>query len=136
MSKPTIEIIAEKICNILDGYPDILFAAIFGSAAHNRLTPSSDIDIAAAGNRLLTYEEKIELSLALSRALTKEVDLIDLQAVSGLILQEALCSGKIIFNRSPALYASLLKKMWYNQADMMPHTKMILKRSCQRFING
>ncbi|MBU0967463.1 MAG: nucleotidyltransferase domain-containing protein [Proteobacteria bacterium] len=136
MSQPTIEIIVKKIRNILDGYPHIIFAAVFGSAAHNRLTPLSDVDIAAAGNRLLTYEEKIDLSLSLSRSLRHEVDLIDLQAVSGLILQQALCSGEIILNRSPVLYASLLKKMLYNQADMMPHTKMILKKSCQRFISG
>gem|GEM_PF-4307950 len=33
----------------------------------------------------------------------------------------------------PPLLAELLKKMWYNQADMMPHTTMIMRKQVRRF---
>jgi hypothetical protein len=31
--------------------------------------------------------------------------------------------------------ADLLKKMWYNQADMMPLTTMIMRKQVHRFIH-
>ena len=131
-----IDIIAKKTREVLDNFPDVFFATIFGSAVHDRLTPSSDVDIAVAGKRSLSYEERVGLQIALSHGLNYEVDLIDLQAVSGLILKEVLCSGKVVLNKVPAIYAQLMKKMWYNQEDMMPNTKMILKKKCLRFVNG
>ena len=83
-----------------------------------------------------SFEERLDLQIALSRGLNYELDLIDLQAVSGIILKEGLCSGRIVVNKAPSIYAHLMKKMWYNQADMMPNTKMILKKKCLRFVNG
>jgi len=58
--------------------------------------------------------------------LKKEVDLVDLQDVSGLILEQALCKAVIVKNDDHELYARLLKRLWYNQADMMPYVKQIL----------
>ncbi len=125
----------ESIKKILSEFPEVLFATVFGSAVSDRLTSFSDVDIGVAGQRKLSYETRTDLTLSLSRVLHREVDLIDLHAVSGLILKEALCSGNIIKN-NPATYAFLLKKMWYNQADMMPHYKKILYHNCRNFFNG
>jgi len=105
----------DKIREILSKFPQIVFATIFGSAVSGRITSLSDVDIAIAGERELPYETRIDLCVSLSRALNREVDLIDLHTVNGLILKEALCSGTIIYRRNPAIYAGLLKKMWYNQ---------------------
>lgn len=64
-----------------------------------------------------------------------DVDLIDLQEVSGIILQQALCHG-VLIRSTPSTYVSLIRKMWYNQADMMPYTRRVLERHAQRFIRG
>jgi len=125
-----------RIQKILAAYPEILIAILFGSAGKGRLTAGSDIDIAVAAGHPLSYEQKNELHRALSRALPYEVDLIDLQSVSGVILQQALCTGVIVQKKSPAHLAALLKKMWFNQADMMPYTRLILKKHSERFVNG
>ena len=92
------------------------------------MTERSDVDIAVAGGRVFSAEEKVRLSQALSHALKREVDLVDLQAISGLILQQALCRGLIVKNDDHALYAGLLKRLWYNQADMMPYVRRILEQ--------
>ena len=136
MNQQPLNIINDKIREVLGKFPQIVFATVFGSAASGRITSLSDVDIAIAGERELPYETKIDLCVSLSKALNHEVDLIDLHAVSGLILKEALCSGTIIHRENPAIYAGLLKKMWYNQQDMMPHYRRILKNNCERFING
>jgi len=77
----------------------------------------------------------IEIACELSRVLGRNIDLVDLQSVSGPILQQALCRGEII-RSDDRIYPLLIKKMWFNQADMMPLTRMVLDRHCQRFING
>ena len=126
----------ERIRDVLNNFPEIHVAILFGSAVKNRLTPDSDIDIAVSGEHPLEYSQKSDLHYALSTVLSHEVDLIDLHEVSGLILRQVLGTGVIVKKDSTTLFAALLKKMWYNQADMMPHTLMILKKHCRRFAYG
>lgn len=127
--------IAQAILHVLRDFPEIVVAVLFGSAASDRLSPNSDIDIGIAAQRPLPLERKLELFAALARALPREVDLVDLQEVSGLILQQALCTG-VLLKSTPPVYAALMKRMWFNQADMMPNTKMILQKQAERFVNG
>ena len=117
-----------SIQKVLETFPEILIATLFGSAAQGRMTDTSDIDIAIACRQRLSCEEKMSLAAALETATQRSIDLVDLQQVSGPILQQALCTGRIILKKSPPLLAELLKRMWYNQADMMPHTTMIMRK--------
>ncbi len=128
--------IIQKCIETLKGFPAIQIATLFGSIANDRLTNNSDIDIAVAAEKPLSIDEKVNLHLALSKSIPREIDLIDLHIINGLILQNALCRGSIIKNSSPIILANLLKKMWYNQADMMPLTKQFLKHNALRFVNG
>lgn len=127
--------ITKNIQGTLEDYPDICLAILFGSAAKDRLTPRSDIDITVAANRPLSFKQRENLLVDLSGRVSQEIDLIDLHTISGLILSQALCHGIIIKTSTPLL-AALLKKRWYNQADMMPYTEMILKHRSRRFANG
>lgn len=120
----------------LTRFSDIKIAVLFGSAAKNRLTAISDIDLAVAAKTPLTMSEKTELHMALTESLTREIDLIDLQRIDGLLLQKVLCEGLVIKKESSELLAGLIKKMWYNQADMMPYVQMILKQHAHRFAHG
>ena len=128
------ELLAKKITEVLKGFPQVFFATLFGSAAKGRMTEQSDVDIAVASRERLSVETRGRLAVALSCALDREVDLIDLQAVSGLILEQALCTGKIVKNADHDLYAGLLKRLWYNQADMMPYCRRILEHRSRRWL--
>ncbi len=123
-----------KIAEVLECFPQVLFSTLFGSAAKGRMTQQSDVDIAVAARRQLSLETRGSLAVALSTALGREVDLIDCQAVSGLILEQALCSGIIVKNADHDLYARLLKRLWYNQADMMPYCRQILEQRNSRWL--
>lgn len=98
-----------KIREVLKDEPEIVFALLFGSAARDRLTLESDIDIAVAAERPLSYEQRLHLISVFSRTLPWEVDLVDLQSVSGPILQQALCKGVHIKKTSSPVLAQLLK---------------------------
>ena len=130
-TNPTNQI-CKTIQEALANRKDIKIATVFGSASRGMLGPESDIDIAVAAEKPLELEEKIALHHLLARKLAREVDLIDLQAVSGVILQQALCAGHFV-RKDSSLMAFLLKKMWYNQEDMMPLTRMILSQRAYRF---
>jgi len=123
-----------SINEVLKDFPEIFFVTLFGSAAKGRMTTQSDVDIAVASSRKLSIEESAQLVVALSCAIGREIDLIDLQAVSGLILEQSLCHGKIIKNNDHPLYASLLKRLWYNQADMMPYYRRILEHRSNHWL--
>ncbi len=128
--------IKKIIARVLSDYPEIEVALLFGSAARDRLTPGSDVDIAVAASDPLPLGRRCELTLSLSAALGREVDLVDLQAISGPLLQVALCEGVVVKKTSALIFAELLKKMLYNQEDMMPNYRMILEARSRRFANG
>lgn len=115
------------ITAVLKDFSTIRFVTLFGSASKGRMTVQSDVDIAVAAAQKLSVAMRGELAVALSCAIGREVDLIDLQSVSGLILEQALCTGQIVKNTDHDLYAGLLKRLWYNQADMMPYYRRILE---------
>ncbi len=122
--------------SVLARHPDIPLAILFGSRATGGGTASSDLDVAVAGERSLSATEKMALIDELAEEFGCPVDLVDLQAVSGPILQQALCKGVVVVNDKPALRARLILRMWYNQADMMPNYRMILKKRAEAFAHG
>ena len=117
-------------------FPEVEIVILFGSVLKDQLTNKSDIDIAFAAKTITSHEKKNNIYLTLEKSLGRDIDLIDLHSVNGHILKNILCRGEIIIKKSVPLLAFFLKKMWYNQADMMPYTKMVLKKQVKRFING
>jgi len=128
--------ILEKIKYEFKKFPEIEIVILFGSAINGRLVSQSDIDIAFAQKKTTSHEKKIDLYINLERSLGRDIDLIDLHQVNGHILKNILCEGDILIKKSIPLLAFFLKKMWYNQADMMPKTRMILETQVDGFING
>ena len=48
----------------------------------------------------------MKIQEALTLSLKQQIDLIDLNVVSGPILQQALCTGELIFNKTPFYFKS------------------------------
>jgi predicted nucleotidyltransferase len=128
--------VQKKIKKVLANHPYIGLAILFGSRAVGRESLSSDIDIAVAAKSSLSKNQKMDLIDDLAQSMGYPVDLIDLTAVSGTILQQALCTGIILIKKQPALYAKLILKMWYNQADFMPAFNMAQKKRVEAFAYG
>jgi len=127
----------KNVCNEeLDSFSNILFCSVFGSYAVDKQKATSDIDIAVFGKQKLSADQKYKITQKLSDKLKKQVDLIDLQAVSGVILHQILTKGLLVFVKDKEYYAEMIKRMLYNQADMMPNYNMILKKRRERLLNG
>ena len=124
------------ILHVLEAFPEIKIASVFGSAARGRLTSMSDIDVAVAAETKLPLATRLAMALQLSQALHREVDLIDLQDVTGEILQQSLCQGVKLLQKDAGLYARLIQRLWFDQADMMPYRRRILAERRRRFLNN
>lgn len=128
--------IDKLVRDVLTRHPHITLCILFGSQATGRARPSSDLDLAVAAAHPLTSIEKISLIEDLALHFGGPIDIVDLVSVSGPILQQALCKGRVLTNRRPDLYARLMLKMWYDQADFMPNYRMILRNRVEAFANG
>jgi uncharacterized protein len=131
-----MEKIREMLLTVLQRHEDIQLCTVFGSTAAGRASADSDLDIAVAGKQPLTDDKFLELAAEFSAATNREIDLVDLMAVTGPILKQALSTGIIVQNRDKNLYARLISQMLFNQADMMPYYNRILRERRKRFLNG
>jgi predicted nucleotidyltransferase len=131
-----MQTLQEIIRGVLRRYPDVRLCIVFGSAASGKTSAESDLDVAVAADQPLTADRRLELTEAFSAAANREVDLVDLMAVSGPILRQALSKGAVVTNRDKGLYARLISRMLFNQADMMPYYDRILRERRARFLNG
>ncbi len=118
--------VKQDIAGYLAGYPDIALAILFGSLSRGKAHVHSDLDIAVAQAHALTSAEKLKLIEGLALIVGRPVDLIDLQSTDGLVLAQVLTTGQIILCADRVLYAELIKKMLFDNADMMPYRRRIL----------
>lgn len=106
--------------------PAVRLAIVFGSLAAGRSTAQSDLDLAVAGARPLSAEEQAELRASLAEATGRPVDLIDLTTAPPPLLGRVLATGRVLTNRDPVLYAALIKRAIYDDADLEPYRQRIL----------
>lgn len=134
-TKPVSEI-AERVKGALCAEPGLHLAILYGSAATGKMRPDSDLDIAVLFERPLNPTQKMELISRLERELKRDVDLIDLFSLSGTILKQVLCKGRVLIQQKAGALAELTQRMIYNQADMMPYVSRTLIERQRRFIHG
>lgn len=133
-SKKELRKLTEMIVSTLKDFPFVQVVTLFGSALSGRAKPHSDIDVGVAGRTLLSMKQKLILIESLSEATGKEVDLIDLHKVTGVILKEALSGGKVLLKKDPLVLAQLVKKLVFDQADFQPYVRRILRERRAKFL--
>jgi predicted nucleotidyltransferase len=128
--------IKNMISLILSQESDIRICFLYGSSAKGRETSSSDIDIAVASEVLLGHERLSGLAGKISKATGRETDIVDLHAAHGEFLKQIISKGRSVFIKDKNMYAELINRMLFNEADMIPNYNMILSKRREAFING
>ena len=128
--------IAVRIQSVLRNEPGLSLAMLYGSAANEAMRTDSDVDVAVLFASPLTAETKMNLTARLEHALHRTVDLVDLSAISGTILKQVLCHGRVLIRNRPEALAELIETMIYNQTDMMPYVRRALNERQKRFAHG
>jgi len=111
-------------------------AILYGSFASGNETDNSDVDIAVGGLEKISPDILAALSLELSKLLNREVDLVDLNSISGTILTQVLTKGTVLKKENTILYAELIKKMIYFEEDMAPNLRYIFDYRREKFLNA
>lgn len=125
----------EAVSELLKRFDPIRVAWVFGSAAEETLTKTSDLDVAVLGDEPLRASFKKELISELGRAFGRPIDLVDLQARGGPIMGQVLHRGEMLFCRDRHLYAELMKRWMFDQADWMPIRKRILETRRSKWLD-
>jgi predicted nucleotidyltransferase len=115
-----------KLATLLGTHANLRVALLFGSLASGRERVDSDLDVAVAGPAPLTFENRTQLIGELADLAGRSVDLIDLTSCDAPIRAEALSRGRLIYCADRRFYADLIRRVLYDEADLMPFRRRIL----------
>ena len=115
-------------------HPRLKLGLLFGSLNDGQPHAASDLDLAVMGDRALTAPEKMALIQDLARQTGRPVDLVDLQRAHGTILQQVLQTGTLLYCADHNLYAALIKRHLFEEADFRPYRDRILAERRQAWI--
>lgn len=135
MSGLAKEEIADALHSLFDEDGSIDIVLIYGSCAREEMNEMSDVDIAVHSiNGAIDDERLVKMSLSISDALHKEVDLVDLSSVEGLFLYEIMTgSVRIKFDLLP--YMRLYMEALYFYEDFLPIQRRVKESIIRRFID-
>ena len=114
------------IRQVLKKHPQIILAVLFGSLARDTAGIDSDIDLAVSAGKPLDVNEKMQLIMDLAESIGRPVDLVDFMTVGEPLLGQIIKGGRKVLG-GDSLYALMLSKHLFNQADFMPYRNRILR---------
>ena len=120
---------------ILAQHPEIRLAILFGSLATGQGHRDSDVDLAIDAGRPLEINAKMSLMEELAECTGRPIDLIDLQIIGEPLLGQILKHGKRLLG-ADGLYAELIKRHVFDEADFMPYYRRILKERRSAWITN
>lgn len=127
--------IRSRILGVMEKHAEVCLCYIYGSVANGRAGHRSDVDIAVACRELMTPRDRMYLQEELAVALNCDVDLLDLSRATGTILRNAL-RGQCILCRATSVRYDTVRRLVYDQEDMQPLRRRLMKERRERFICG
>jgi len=97
----------EKLRDLIERYY-LKLILIFGSNAKGETHPESDMDIAVYSKRVLSEEEKINLTYEFSNIFrTYKIDLVDIKTAPPLLKREVFKDYVVLYQEDPKLLHQL-----------------------------
>lgn len=127
--------VQDRLCEILTYFPVIHLAVLFGSMAHGKERPDSDLDLAVQANHPLTVDERVALTEALALEFNRPIDLIDLRTAGQPLLHEIVSGGVQVLG-SRHLWGDLLFRNVMENEDFVPYQKRILEGRRRAWMNN
>lgn len=87
----------EEVIKFLKERLDCEVIILFGSYARGEQRPDSDVDLAIKSPKEISKKEIFELTQELEQLLKKDIDLIDLNAISDSFRYEILMNGQVLY---------------------------------------
>jgi len=129
----------QALVEVLQSYPYIDFAVLFGSAAQGRLLPMSDVDVGIYVTRDLSLDELGGLVVALEKAVKRDVDVVivnDLPRTNPVLAFEAVARGTLLFARDPERYVEFKTRCLLAYMDTAYLREMVNRAFRRRVAEG
>ena len=107
-------------------HSSVRLAILFGSLAAGKGQSDSDVDLAIDMGEPLGFERKMFLIGELAKVTGRPIDLVDLQVVGEPLLGQIVKYGKRVVG-DDFVYAELIKRHLFAEADFMPYVRRILE---------
>ncbi len=107
-------------------HSEIVLAILFGSMATGDGHRESDVDLAIDAGQPLGVKAKMTLMAEIAECTGRPVDLIDLRTIGEPLLGQILKHGKRLMGQD-GIYAELIKRHLFDEADFMPYYRGILR---------
>ncbi|RKX46639.1 MAG: hypothetical protein DRP64_02935 [Verrucomicrobia bacterium] len=128
--------LTERITKELCADAGLEVVIVHGSQVSGKARADSDVDIAVLYDTPISLEQRFSLLTRLENVLGKPVDLVDLFSLHGTILKKVLTTGKVLLGRGSVKYVQLLRRMVFNQEDMMPYYNRAIAERLKGFVHG
>ncbi|MFC4260544.1 nucleotidyltransferase family protein [Marinobacter lacisalsi] len=124
-----------KLQAVLADFPQIRFAALFGSVARGTARPDSDIDVAVQADKALSADERIAITEAIALAFNRPVDLVDLRTTGQPLLDQIMSTG-VQVTGSRHIWGDLIYRNIMENEDFVPYQKRILEGRRNAWMNN
>lgn len=116
----------EKIVHILNTKFNCDAIILFGSYSRGDQRADSDIDISIKSNRDISKQEIFEMTGELEQILKKDVDLVDLDAISDSFRYEILMNGKVLYCKDSFKFDLYKLDMFREYLELNESRKIII----------
>lgn len=79
---PRVEELERALARVLDAWPTVRAAWLFGSVATGTAGPLSDVDVAVLGGGALSFDDRARLAVDLGRAIGRPCDVVSVEQAS------------------------------------------------------
>lgn len=121
---------------ILDRYPAVEAAYLFGSHARGTATQDSDIDLALAGKAPLLAACKLDILADFAEAGMDDVDLVILEGADTVLRFEAVSPNCLLYARPGFDVGSFFSRVLREYFDFAPYLRVQRQALKDRILDG
>jgi len=130
------EQLGEGVRPILEQFPAVQAAFLFGSHAEGRARDSSDLDIGLVGDKDTLQRQRLALLTEFARAGVDRVDLVILDGADPALQFEAVAPNRLLYARPEFDKGSYFSRTLREYFDFEPYLRIQRKAMKERLTDG
>ena len=131
-----VNALKNTIAVVLDRFPEIQAAYLFGSVAEGRATAGSDLDLALVPKGASAHDARLDILAALSDAGLDKVDLVFLDVDDVVLRFEAVRPNVLIFARGDFDHGAYFSRILREYFDFEPILAVQREAYKRRLLHG